>query len=110
MMSGLLIPTFALAVLGWVVPRLWSIIVPEGIPGLFAIATLSAFSLVTLAGLFFIVSYWRAGVTVDGLMDQGIIDSVAYFGRLGLRAAIIWAPMMALSLMALPRTWTRVTW
>lgn len=110
MTTGLLIPAIGLGLLGWLVPKLWSMILPEGIPGLFAIAILSALTLAGLTGCYFVFSYWRAGVTLMRLIDQGITGNIAYFGQLGLSAAIIWGPMMGLSLMGLPRTWTRVTW
>ena len=110
MTGGLLIPAIGLGLLGWLVPKLWSMVLPEGIPGLFAIAILSALTLAGLTAAYFIVSYWMAGVPLARLMDQGITGTIAYFGRLGLSAAIIWGPMMGLSLMGLPRTWTKATW
>ena len=110
MTGGLLIPAIALGLLGWLVPKLWSMVLPEGIPGLFAIAVLSALTLTVVTGGYFVVSYWMAGVSPARLMEQGVIGNIAYFGRLGLSAAIIWGPMMGLSLMGLPRTWTKATW
>ena len=110
MTGGLLIPALAFGLLGWLVPKLWSMVVPEGIPGLFAIAILSALTLAGVTGLYFLLSYWMAGITLARLSDQGVLFNIVYFGRLGLSAAIIWGPMMGISLMGLPRTWTRSTW
>jgi hypothetical protein len=110
MTEGLLIPAIALGLLGWLVPKLWSMVLPEGLPALAVNAVLSALVLTTLTSIYFMVQYWAAGVTLARLIDQGLLGNAIYFGRLGLAAAIIWAPMIGLSLMGLPRTWVRVTW
>ncbi|MFZ3582991.1 hypothetical protein ACOI1H_12560 [Loktanella sp. DJP18] len=110
MTVGLILPALGLGLLGWLMPKLWSMVLPEGIPALFANAILSALALTALTGLFFVISYWSAGVTLGRLADQGITGNIAHFGRLGSSAAIIWAPMMCIALMGLPRTWTRATW
>ena len=110
MTGGLLIPAIALGLLGWLAPKLWSLLLPEGIPALFANAVLSAVTLTALTGLYFLLSYYQAGAPLERMAQEGIAANLAFFGRLGLSAAIIWGPMMALSLMGLPRTWTKATW
>jgi hypothetical protein len=110
MTEGLLIPAILLGLLGWLVPKLWSMVLPEGFPALAANAVLSAAVLTGITALYFMGVYWAAGVTLARLIDQGVIGNVVYFGRLGLAAAIIWAPMMGIALMGLPRTWVRIRW
>ena len=110
MTGGLLIPAILLGLLGWLVPKLWSMILPEGIPGLFVIAILSALTLTAVTGGYFLFAYWMEGVTLSRLIAGGRLAALVHFGQLGLSAAIIWGPMMGLSLMGLPRTWTKVTW
>ena len=110
MTEGLLVPSILLGLLGWLVPKFWSMLLPEGLPALAANTIFSGMTLAALTGIYFMGMYWAAGVTLARLMDQGLLGNIAYFGRLGLSAAIIWAPMMGISLLGLPRTWVRVTW
>ena len=110
MTGGLLIPAIALGLLGWLVPKLWSMILPEGVPALAFNAILSGVTLILITAVYFMVSYWQAGVTLDRLLDQGLVGNLVYFGRLGLSSAIIWGPLMGLSLMGLPRMWVTRTW
>ena len=110
MTGELLIPAIAFGLLGWLVPKLWSMVLPEGIPALFANALLSAVTLTALTGGYFLLAYLWAGATLARLGEEGVAANTVFFGRLGLSAAIIWGPMMALSLMGLPRTWTKATW
>ena len=110
MTTGLLLPAIALSILGWLVPKLWSMLLPEGFKALALNAALSALTLTALTGLYFMGVYWQAGVTLERLLDQGALGLMAYFGKLGLSAAIIWAPMMGLSLVGLSRSWVRTPW
>ncbi len=110
MNDGLLLPALTLGLLGWLVPKLWSMVLPEGFKALLLNALLSAITVTTITSLFFIWAYWNAGVTIGRLLDQGLIGNIVYFGRLGLSAAIIWAPMAGISLLGLPRLWVRTPW
>ena len=110
MMSGLLLPALVLGLLGWLVPKLWSMLLPKGFAALAINAIISALTLSGLTGLYFVFAYWQAGVTLQALADQGAPGLLTYFGKLGLSAAIIWAPMMGLSLVGLTRRWGHAPW
>ncbi|MBU2359251.1 MAG: hypothetical protein KKB02_10015 [Alphaproteobacteria bacterium] len=110
MTTGLLLPALALGLLGWLVPKLWSMLLPDGFGALALNAVLSALTVTALTALYFVVAYWQAGMTLDRLLEEGAAGLMIYFGRLGLSAAIIWAPMMGLSLVGLWRSWVRTPW
>lgn len=110
MSQDLIIPALALGLLGWLTPKLWSMVLPEGVRPLFLNAVLSTLSLIAITALYFISAYWLAGISLSRILDEGLLANIRYFGRLGLGAGIIWGPMMALSLMALPRYWVRAQW
>ncbi|WP_386679598.1 hypothetical protein [Loktanella sp. R86503] len=110
MIEGLLVPAIGLGLLGWLVPKLWSMVLPEGLPALAVNAVLSAMVLTALTGLFFVTQYWAAGASWAQWSKLGLLNNMVYFTRLGLAAAIIWGPLMGVSLMGLPRTWVRIKW
>ena len=88
MADGLLIPFAVLALLGWIVPKLMSMVLPEGVWPLLGNAALS----------------------VLVLMEPGLLYNLKFFGRLALGSTLIWGPIMLLSLAGLPRTWTKAVW
>lgn len=108
--DGLFLPTLILALLGFVVPRLFARILPEGVSALMANAVLSTMAMGIISALFFFCLYVWQGVPVRELLDQGFAHNVVSFGGLGLIAGIIWAPIMLLSLAGLPRRWVNTTW
>lgn len=108
--DSLLFPAFALAVLAFAVPRLLGLFLPEGVWPLLLNAFLSTVLLFVLsAGFFFCLYLWQ-GLDAAEVMAPGVAKTMVFFGRLGLSAAIIWAPIMVLSVAGLPRKWTKETW
>lgn len=110
MVDGLFFPAMGLGLLAWLVPKLYSMLLPEGVLPLILNGALSTFTLIMLTAGFFVWQYWRSGVPIDRILELGVIGNVMFFGRLGLSAAILWAPIMLLSVAGLPRTWVKVTW
>ncbi len=108
--SGLLLPALALAVLGWLVPRLLARVWPEGVGPLLALAFVSTLLLLALAAGFFLLLYAWQGAPVGALFAPGWAAGVAHFARLGLLSALVWAPIMVLSVAGLPRHWRTKTW
>lgn len=108
--DGLFLPAMVLALIAWVVPKLLSMVMPEGIRPLLLLAFLSSLILFALsAGFFFVLYLWR-GIPLDETLAFGFAANIVFFGRLGLVAAIIWAPIMVLSVAAIPRTWKKEVW
>ncbi|MEO1637652.1 MAG: hypothetical protein AAFU41_00220 [Pseudomonadota bacterium] len=108
--SELILPALILGALGFVVPRLFALALPEGVPPLMLNALLSTLTLFVLAALTFLALYLWQGAPWAELSVQGWAANLGFFGRLGLIAAIIWAPVMVLSLAGLPKKWKEAVW
>lgn len=108
--DGLIFPALSLALLAWLVPKLVSMTLAEGARPLMLNALLSSIILFCLSGGYFFVLYLSQGIPFWKLLEPGWAAVVTYYGRLGLTAAIIWAPIMILSVAALPRTWVHEKW
>ncbi len=108
--DSLLFPAMVLGFLAWLVPKLLAMILDEGVKPLLFNAFLSALILFALsAGFFFVLYLWR-DAPVEELWAYGWRGNIVFFGRLGLSAGLIWAPIMILSVAGLPRQWTKETW
>ena len=106
----LFLPAMVLAVIAWVVPKLLSMVLAEGFKPLMFNAFLSSLILFGISALFFFWLYVWQGAGLENLLSFSWIDNVVFFGRLGLTSAIIWAPIMILSVAGLPRTWEKEVW
>lgn len=104
---GILLPAILMAVLGWVVPQQLAKIMPEGVGPLFLIAALSFVILLVLAVVVFLVLYHLQGNSLDGVSGAVI---VFIFGSSAVRSALIWLPIMIISVANLPRKWTKEVW
>ena len=112
-MSGngaLLIPVVFLCLLAWLVPKLLSLVMPEGVKPLMVLAFLSTLAMFVLSSLVFVFLYASHGIGLADLFAPGILPTFVHFGQLGLSAALIWAPIMILSVASLPRHWVKATW
>jgi hypothetical protein len=108
--DALFLPALVLAALGFVVPRLLARVLPEGVKPLLLNAFLSTVMLFALSAVLFVVLYVWQGMSFANIAEGGLAQSVVFFGRLGLIAALIWAPIMVLSVAGLPRKWVKETW
>lgn len=112
-MSGwttLLLPALILGVLGWAVPRALARVWPEGVRPLVWLGVVSAL-LTLLAGMgFFLILNALQGIPPRSLFADGPIQGLVTLARLSLSAAIIWAPILVLTVAGLPKRWTEETW
>ena len=108
--DGLILPAACLALLAWVVPKLLSMVLPEGVRPLMINALLSTVILFALSTGFFSLLYVWKGVGWDELAGFGAFANIVFFGKLGLIAGLIWAPIMVLTVANLPRGWVRAVW
>lgn len=106
----LFLPAFCLALFAFIVPRLLGRVLPEGVAPLMLNAFLSAVLLFVISALLFVCLYLWQGQSLAEIMASGIAANVLFFGKLGLIAGIIWAPIMVLSVAGLPRKWVKETW
>jgi len=74
------------------------------------LAFLATFIMFLIASGFFFILYLFQGASSSALGQFGFFENLFFFGRLGLSSAIIWAPIMVLSVMNRPRHWTKETW
>ena len=103
MSGGLLWQVPLLIAVAWAVPWLLGRLLPEGLAWLFGIAALSALVLTVATAVGFAWLYGAAG---------GVVwrEAPGWFLVLSLRAALIWGPVMVLSVANLPRGWTEAVW
>ena len=108
--DGLIWPAAALALMGWLVPRLLSLVWPEGVVPLMLLALVAAMLMTLLAMAVFAALYVARGVPLAMLWEPGAGAFLLHFLRLGAASALLWAPILILSVAGLPRHWTRATW
>lgn len=111
MMAGfglhLILPALVLVFVGWLVPRLLFHVFPEGIKPLILLAVCSTVVMFGFGITFFGVLYLAQGIPWAMLSGDGWVGFVAHFLRLGAVSALLWGPIMALSVASLPRRWKR---
>jgi len=108
--TGLILPAVILAALGWCVPRVLALFWPEGVRWLIALALASTFVMVALGAAFFAGLYAVQGVDLGALFETGGQVLVGQFLRLSLISALLWGPLMVLSLAGVPKTWVKEVW
>ncbi|MEJ6404662.1 hypothetical protein [Yoonia sp. 2307UL14-13] len=92
------------------VPRVLGRLLPEGVKPLVLNTFLSTVLLFVISALFFLCLYLWQGLSPAQIMEPGLSANILHFGRLGLTSALIWAPIMILSVAGLPRKWIHETW
>ncbi|KAA9010735.1 hypothetical protein F3S47_04370 [Histidinibacterium aquaticum] len=108
--QSLILPAILLGALGWVVPRLMARIFPEGVKPLFALAFCAAAVMTFTAMAIFLGLYLAHGMTLGQLFRLGLVDGLLHLARLGAASALIWAPVLVLSVAGLPKQWVEETW
>ncbi|QQA42198.1 hypothetical protein [Pelagovum pacificum] len=108
--GGILIPAIVLAAIGWVVPRLLAIVFPEGVKPLLLLAFASTCIMVALGMIFFLLLYILQGLSLSEVFSLGVREGLVHFARLGLASALLWGPIMILSVAGLPKHWVEETW
>jgi len=108
--DGLIIPALVLALVGWLVPRMLSLVWPEGVRPLLLLTFVATLIMLVLGMGFFLGLYLWQGVPLDLLFEPGLGAGIAHFLRLGLISALLWGPIMILSVAGLPRQWVKETW
>lgn len=110
MILSLALPAVLLIAAAILVPRGLEPLVPESPGGLVALAGLSALLLWAVSGLGFVLLYHLRGATVALLTGDNAAPAFRHFAALGLKAALIWAPVLVLSVSTAPRRWKTATW
>ena len=95
-MDGLILPALALGFLAFIVPRLFARVLPEGVAPLLLNGFVSTVTMSALSASLFFFLYVGQGADAGALAEQGLFANIWFFGRLGLSAALIWAPILIL--------------
>ncbi|MEM7488036.1 MAG: hypothetical protein AAF390_02820 [Pseudomonadota bacterium] len=103
MVQGVIVPLLVLGAVAWVLPWALGKALPKSLPGLVVNGVISA-GLLMLAGM--ALFGWLYGPTA-GLVWQ---SAPGHFLILSARAALIWGPILVLSLANLPRGWPPGAW
>ena len=107
---GLVLPTLALALLGWAVPRALALVWPEGVGPLMWLGLVATLLMLVLAAAVFAGLYAVQGAPLGELFRLGLWPGLWHFLRLGLLSALVWAPILTLAVAGLPRRWRTRTW
>lgn len=110
MTTDLLIPSMMLMLFGWLVPRGLSLVFPEGVGPLLRLAATSVVLMFAIAMLFFMGLYQARGAPLREFFTEGLLDGMIFFGKLGAASALIWGPILILSVAGLPKHWVEEEW
>jgi len=109
-LTGLVLPAMCLAALGWAVPRVLAIWWPEGVKWLFGLAFVSAIIMALCGAAFFAIIYAVNGIRLDDLYSTGGLSVPIHFAKLSVMSALLWGPLMVLSLAGVPKNWVKEVW
>lgn len=110
MAEELVVPALGLALLGWLVPRGLSLIWPEGVRALLVLGFVATLLMLVLSAGFFLGLYLIGGMPLAALTGGGWGPVLAHFGWLAVISALIWGPMLLISVAGLPRHWVKERW
>lgn len=108
--TSLLLPALGAVALAWAIPWAFSKALPEGLPALLLNAALS-FALMGLAAAGYFLAAYHAespGLTAALLAEPRA--ALGRFGSLSALSALLWGPVLVLSLAQIPSRWRRATW
>lgn len=100
---SLILPLVALAVVAWLVPWVLGRLLPEGVGWLVVIGVVSA---AILTGVSAVGFWWLYGAAGDVVLQS----APWHFVLLSAKAAIVWGPVMVLSISTQPGKWTEAVW
>ncbi|MBP0484353.1 hypothetical protein [Sagittula salina] len=107
MIAGLLIPAAALGALAILVTRGVERVMPETLAGLVLTALVGALLMWLLSAGFFALWYALKAPGAAWLIGQ---TGAHHFMLLGAQAALIWGPVLVLTVSTAPRRWRTNTW
>ncbi|SDE33252.1 hypothetical protein [Limimaricola pyoseonensis] len=110
MLAGVILPALALGLAGWILPRLLARVFPEGVRPLVWLALTAALLMILLSMALFLGLYRIEGAPPDALARAGWAALVWHLLRLALASALIWGPILALSVAGLPGRWKTARW
>ncbi len=110
MITGVLLPAFGLVLCAIAIPIGLERWVPESVAGMIVNGVISAAGLTGLAAGYFLWAYARQDTRLLEAVGFAPGETLGYFLRLGLSSALIWGPVMVLTLSTSPRRWKENVW
>ena len=110
MTLALLLPALGAVALAILVPWALSKALPEGVPALVLNAALSFALMALVAALYFLAAYWAESPEMTRALLSTPAAAAWRFGSLSMLSALLWAPVLVLSLAQVPGRWTHATW
>ena len=89
------VPMLTLALAGGFLPGMLAGRFPDTLHGLAQALALSAAILILFGAVLFLALYSDAGLSIDTLAERPL-DSLRHFLGLGLKAALVWGPILVL--------------
>ncbi len=108
MLLSLGLPVLVLLILAVVVTRMVERLLPETLLGLLGVAIIASLVLWGLSSVLFAVIYAVQDSRIAALL--GASAGLRHMAMLGAKAAIIWAPLMLLTVATAPRRWKTNVW
>ena len=100
MTLGTVLAILLLALFGWAVPVILMRFLPDSLRGLLA-AVLIAVPLMTLGGSGIFIALYGRQLGVSALGAAATPEAALHFWSLGVRAALIWGPILAITALGL---------
>lgn len=110
MITNVVIPVLLIAVLAIVVPRGLERAMPETLGGVLLLGTASALAMTVLSAVIFAAAYHTHGAALPQVFGLAPGATARHFLWLGVKSALIWAPLTVLAVSSWPRRWRTATW
>ena len=108
MFVALVIPSLMLMVLAVAVTRAVERAMPETVPGLILTGIISAILLWIISGAMFGWMYVIREAQVSPYLGTG--SGLRHLATIGAKAALLWLPLMLITVVTAPRRWKTNTW
>ena len=108
--AELILPALGAVALAALVPWALSRALPEGVPALLLNAALSAVLMALAAAGYFLAAYHARDPEMTRALLARPAAALWRFGSLAALSALLWAPVLVLSLAQIPSRWRHATW
>lgn len=111
-MSGtaLILPALGAVALAALVPWALSKLLPEGVPALLLNGALSFAVMALAAAGYFVAAYHAESPAMTRALLSEPLAAAGRFGSLAALSALLWGPVLVLSLAQIPSRWREATW
>ena len=108
--TSLIVPAIGAAILAWLIPQGLARLFPEGVRPLFALAALAALLMTLIAMAYFWAAYRAEDPAYTAALMERPLAAALALARPAAMSAMLWGPILVLSVAQLPSRWTKETW